>query len=250
MKKDKTDISISNNSNYYDVAVIGAIGIHKGSKILEQLITKNALEKIRFHLFGIFDSQYQNSTKNFINHGRYQREELHTKLNNQNIKLICLFSICPETFSYTLSESIAVGIPVLCFDIGALGERVKKDSLGWLLPYDATPKMVIDKINEIFSNPEEYEKIIKNINEYKLKTTTEMALEYNQIYNKVSPRNAKPNSNRIQTLMKNSNNYACNISYSNYAWVFDTLKWKIISKIKIPQPIKKIARKMRRNKRR
>lgn len=246
LNKEKSDISIDKNSKYYDVAIVGAIGIHKGSKILEQLITKTKLKKIRFHLFGIFDSPYQKNTKNFINHGRYKREELTKKLKDANIKLICLFSICPETFSYTLSESLSAGIPVLSFSIGALKERVKKDNLGWLIPYDSTSQMIVEKINEIFNNPDEYQKVVESINKYKLKTTSEMAQDYKKTYHKAPARNIEKNNTKIKILMRDSNTYICNVSYSNYAWVFDTLKWKIISKIKIPQPIKKIVRKVRK----
>lgn len=246
--KEKSDISLETESKYYDVAIVGAIGIHKGSKILEQLITKTKLQKIRFHLFGIFDSVYQKNTKHFINHGRYKREELKEKLKENNIKLVCLFSVCPETFSYTLSESVACGIPILAFSIGALEERIKKNRIGWLIPSNSTPEEIVLQINKIFNNPKEYQKVVSNINKYQLKTLEEMSKDYSKIYNKAPSKNKEINTDNIQSLLKENNNYICNVSYSNYAWILDTLKWKLISKVKIPKPIKKVIKKVRNRK--
>lgn len=40
----------------------------------------------------------------------------------------------PETYSYTLSESLISEIPVISFDLGAIAERVKKQmSAGFYL---------------------------------------------------------------------------------------------------------------------
>jgi len=117
-----------------------------------------------------------------------------------------------------------------------------------LIPYDSKAETIVEKINEIFTNPNEYKKVINSINKYKLRTTSEMVNDYNDIYKKVTYKNIEHNSDRIKLLMKNNNNYICNVSYSNYAWILDTLKWKLISKIKIPRSIKRVIRKVRNKK--
>ena len=43
-----------------------------------------------------------------------------------------MISTCPETYNYTLSEISLAKIPVLCFDIGAIANRVKKYKIGRL----------------------------------------------------------------------------------------------------------------------
>ena len=48
-------------------------------------------------------------------------------------------------------------------------------------------------------------------------------------------------------MIKDSQKYVPNVSYSNYEWVFSTLKWRIISKIKLPKGIKKIIGKAKNN---
>lgn len=240
--KDKSSLSIEKNSTF-DVAFIGAIGIHKGSRILQELRKSKKLKNIKIHLFGILDSPEQKDTKHFINHGKYKREELKNLLKDNNIKLICLFSTWPETYSYTMTESIASGIPVLSFDMGAINERIKKYKLGWTIKRTSTIDDIINKLLEISNNPKEYKKIINSINKYTIKSTKEMANEYVKIYNKNKTANNEISSN-AKEMIKNSNRNNPTVVYNNYAWVFDTLKWKIISKIKVPKPARKIVKKV------
>ena len=47
-------------------------------------------------------------------------------------------------------------IPVLTFDIGAVGDRVKKDELGWTIKFDNNSSKILEKIVEISNNIEEY----------------------------------------------------------------------------------------------
>lgn len=240
--KDKSELSIEGSTDF-NVAFIGAIGIHKGSKILEELRKSKKLKNIKIHLFGILDSVDQKSTNHFINHGKYKREELKELLKKNNIKLICLFSTWPETYSYTMTESIASGIPVLSFDIGAINERIKKYKLGWTIRRNSSTDDIIKKLLEISSNQKDYKKVINNINKYTIKTTKEMANEYVKIYNKNKKLNNKINDS-AKEMIKNSKLNNPIVVYNNYAWVFDTLKWKIISKIKIPGSAKKILKKV------
>ena len=53
-------------------------------------------------------------------------------------------------------------------------------------------------------------------------------------------KNAKIDDEYIRNKIKDSNIEYGNVSYANYAWVFDTLKWKIISKFKFPKFVKKM----------
>lgn len=240
--KDKSNITIQNDK-VYNIAFVGAIGIHKGSNILYNLVNYTNLKKIRIHLFGIFDRPNQKSTRKFRMHGKYNREDLKGKIVSNNIKLICLFSTWPETYSYTLTESIACGVPVLAFDIGAIAERVKKYNLGWCIPMDTSPNDIVSKINDIFHNPDEYMEKIESINKYKIKTTEEMSKEYDTLYSSQMLKVSKINLNYIEKMIKESRKNTSKNVYNNYSWVFDTLKWKIIDKIKLPKMFKKFIRK-------
>lgn len=241
IKKETSKLQIDINKNF-NVAFVGAIGIHKGSKILEEFIKRKDWKNIKLHLFGILDSPLQKNTKFYINHGRYKREELKEKLKKNNIQLICLLSTVPETYSYSLSESIACGIPVLAFNIGALGERVKKSQVGWLIDANSTCDQIIQKIREIASNPEQYTKIVDNINKTSLKTVNQMANDYHKIY-KSHVKETLVKTDIIKEYLRTSRYYhETSLLVDSSAWVFSTLKWKIISKLKIPKPVKKIGK--------
>ena len=244
IEKKKQELNIE-NAEKMEVGFLGAIGIIKGSNILNDLLTNKKYKNINFHLFGTYDRILNKKMKKKINdHGKYKREELPELLENNNIKLICLLSICPETYSYTLTESIANGIPVLVSDMGALKERVEKDNLGWTidLNVDDPAQVVIDKIKEIQANASEYQEKIKSIQKYKIKTVASMVKEYDKIYATIKENDLCLNNERIQSQIQKSDKYISYVNYADYAWVFDTFKWKLISKIKIPTKVKKVFR--------
>lgn len=230
--------------NTIDVAFLGAIGVIKGSNILNNIIKKK-YKNINFHLFGTYDKVLSKKEKKRINyHGQYKREELPELLKENNIKLVCLLSTCPETYSYTLTEAIANGIPVLASNLGALKERVEKDNLGWTIDLnsDNPEQDIINKIYEILNNKEEYNEKIESIKKYKIVSVASMAKKYDKVYSEILRKNAELDIESIRNRIQLSNKYVSYVSYADYAWVFDTLKWKLISKVKIPASIKKIFR--------
>ena len=226
----------------YNVAFIGAIGIHKGSRILENLMNYKKLRNIRIHLFGKVNSPNQKNTKYFKNHGKYSRDELKTILHENEIDLICLFSTWPETYSYTLTEAIACGIPVLAYDLGAIAERIKKYNLGWVIDSKSNYEEVCENLHSILNDKKAYGKVVDSINKYKIKSVKEMGRDYIKIYQKEVSVNLVNIEKMRQHLTKDAVCNPTNISYNNYAWVFDTLKWKIISKVKLPKFVKKIVK--------
>lgn len=234
------------NKKYFDVAFLGAIGYHKGSKILSELVKMLRFTNIKMHLFGITDIPIKNG-KHFKDHGKYKREDLSKLIEKNAIDLICLLSIWPETYSYTLTESIACGIPVVTFDFGAIAERVKKYNLGYVIPLTNDTKAIKLELIKICKNKEEYQNKLKSIQNYKIKTTKEMTKEYKIIYekNKIDLKSSI-NYEEIKNLIKESSIPFGNVTIQNYAWILNTLKWKIISKLKIPKSIKKLYRKLKR----
>lgn len=126
IKKKKENV----NKNTFDVAFVGAMAIHKGSNILKEIIKKNKDKNIRIHLFGRANEKELGKSKgNYINHGAYKRGELPQLLVDNNIDLVFISTIVPETYCYTLTECYMAEVPILAFDIGAVGDRVVKDNL-------------------------------------------------------------------------------------------------------------------------
>jgi glycosyltransferase involved in cell wall biosynthesis len=65
-------------------------------------------------------------------HGRYEPRELPGLLAHYRVRLVAFPSAGPETFSFTLSETWAAGLPVVVPPFGALAERVAGTGAGWL----------------------------------------------------------------------------------------------------------------------
>jgi len=246
---EKSNLTIENDK-VLNIAFVGAIGLHKGGKIFNDLIYKHKNKKIKIHLFGISDRDLPKNSKYFQNHGKYNRQELSKLFKENDIKLACLLSICPETFSYTLSECIACGVPVLGFNIGAINDRIQKYNLGWIIDKESNADEILQVILKIKNNPNEYKQKINSLNNYKLKSTNEMCNEYKKIYDSLleEVKEVDININSIFEKIKNSNDYdKMQINYVNYAWILNTLKWKIISKVKIPKFIKRLYQKVKKN---
>ena len=95
---------------------------------------------------------------------------------------MAIFSIWPETYCHTLSESWSCGLPVISIDIGAPGERIHRNGGGFLLSNN--PKEAYDEIISIFDDEERYVRVANEIKDITFKTTKEMADEYMDIYKK------------------------------------------------------------------
>ncbi len=167
----------------FNVAFVGAMAIHKGGNILKELIKTNNTTNIKIHLFGKSEiPELAKNTKNYTNHGPYKRGDLPQLLVDNKIDLVCIFATWPETYSYTLTECYMAHTPVLTFDIGAVGDRVKIDNLGWTIEFNSKPKTIIKKIEEISKNTEEYDSKKNNFDNYRFKTLEEMQKYYKELY--------------------------------------------------------------------
>ena len=114
---------------------IGFIGdvhtIPKGRKIVRELLCKLDKE-IPITFIGNSWFQLPSIRKNVCYLGRYKPSELQLLVEQSTISTVVFPSIWSETFSYAVSEHIMMGLEVLCFDIGAQAEKVKKYHHGYV----------------------------------------------------------------------------------------------------------------------
>lgn len=123
------------------VAVLGAIGPDKGARRIERLaaLARERGAAVRFVLIGYMDVEHgpwQADDAVFTVHGRYDPADLPDLLAHYRARLVLYPSAGPETFSYTLTEAWAAGLPVLVPPFGALAERVQPTAAGWLMTDD------------------------------------------------------------------------------------------------------------------
>lgn len=145
VREHKLDLDLENTfdeknvlNHELNIAFIGNINEAKGSKIiyeLKELILKEKLP-INIKVIGtttVHSKSYKSEDGILEVHGKYERKEIANLLKQYEISIVIIPSICPETFSYTTSEAIASGYPIITFNIGAPAERVKRYDAGWVL---------------------------------------------------------------------------------------------------------------------
>jgi len=167
---DKKPIKILCPANY--------LNIMKGANIIKQIKMEDKNNLLEFHFLGNCRDDIENWG---INHGVFERDEFHMKVNEIKPSFIGIFSIWPETFCHTLTESWSCGIPVLGSNIGVINDRILENNGGWIIDIN-NPKAAYELILSIAKSPKIYTDKLLDIRKISLKTTREMANEYLIIY--------------------------------------------------------------------
>lgn len=114
-----------NEKDPLHIGVIGNIRPEfKGRNVIKELI-KRFGDEVPITLIGSSFNDLKIRKKKVEYLGRYNQKELPDLVIKSHVNFIIFPSLCPETFSYVISEIIAMNLPVICFDIGAQGERVE-----------------------------------------------------------------------------------------------------------------------------
>jgi glycosyltransferase involved in cell wall biosynthesis len=138
------------------VAMIGALGPHKGYNLL-RACARDATERglaIEFHVVGYTcDDAALGAYANVMITGRYDEDELPRLLAEQRCHCAWFASVWPETYSYTLSSAIEVGLYPVAFDLGVIAERIR--ALGWgaTMPLTADPSAINDALLRLTPTP-------------------------------------------------------------------------------------------------
>lgn len=120
------------------VGVIGAIGPHKGSRVLFATAAA-ALEEalpLEFILYGYCDMEEMSSLPNLRIKGRYDDDKIDSILKDDPCDVMLYLSIWPETYCYSLTIAFRNSIFPVSFDIGAAARRITEMKFGALLPLD------------------------------------------------------------------------------------------------------------------
>jgi len=152
------------------IGIIGEIGFHKGVAIIKKLIERPEYKKLPVNIVVLgntllWPEDYATAGNKFKVHGIYDRQDLPGLLEKYHVSAILIPSICPETFSFTTSEALLLGYPVICFDIGASADRVRKYQCG-ILADSISEDALLKTIKTIIERPEIIGELSENSAKY------------------------------------------------------------------------------------
>jgi glycosyltransferase involved in cell wall biosynthesis len=136
------------------LGVLGNIGLQKGAVVLRDLSQR--LQGIgpgapRLVLIGKIDPSYALPASVPV-HGTYAVEDLPTLVARYGITHWLIPSVWPETFCYTVHETLATGLPVLAFSLGAQGIAVRHAPNGTEMPFDPAADLartILDSLHRL-----------------------------------------------------------------------------------------------------
>lgn len=134
-----------------NIGVIGAWFASKGSKQVMELaqLLHYVNPDARIHFYGNSNAQEEDLLKQLLSNiewkGRYKIKDLPKILSKDKISVIFFASVYPETYSFVTQECIDIGVPIVCFNIGASGDRVKAYEKGYIVE-DFSPVAVYKMI--------------------------------------------------------------------------------------------------------
>lgn len=129
------------------VALIGAIGGHKGYRVLLDCArdARSRRLPIEFVVIGYTeDDEGLLATGKVFVTGRYGEGEVSHLLERERPDLVLAPSVWPETWCYTLDYALQAGLPVVAFDLGAIAERLRGVRGSTLLPLALEPRRIND----------------------------------------------------------------------------------------------------------
>jgi len=124
------------------IVVLGAVAVFKGANLLEDCARAARRRRLplEYHLLGYAYRPLASWPATALReHGAYREEELARLLRELAPHLVWFPGSCPETYSYTLSACVALGLPVVAPAIGAYSERLAGREWSWLIAPDPTP---------------------------------------------------------------------------------------------------------------
>jgi glycosyltransferase involved in cell wall biosynthesis len=132
-------VKVPGRTEALNIAVLGVLSKHKGAEVVRNLL-RHLEEADDLHsttLFGEWMSQHSPPESLKLN-GRFKAKDLPKLMEKSSTQVVLFPSVCPETYSFTLSEIFAMGLPVVGYEVGAQGRRIAEYDRGVTVPMNDT----------------------------------------------------------------------------------------------------------------
>lgn len=118
------------------IGIIGGISVWKGYNILKELghYIQDKNLPVELVIVGSTENDDDLMAAGIQVTGMYKDEEVLNLVKKSNFDFAFIPSIAPETWCYALGWVWRAGLEAVCFDIGAVAERVRSRGRGFVLP--------------------------------------------------------------------------------------------------------------------
>lgn len=137
------------------VAVVGAVGPHKGLNFLRD-VALSLPPAVRVVIIGYADGQLTRGW--FVDdriwvHGAFEPSELTDIVRRYGCQIAFFPNRKPESYCYALSDAWCAGLPALGPDVGAIGERIQITRAGWTYDVNHGAPDVATTLLDCLSDP-------------------------------------------------------------------------------------------------
>ena len=136
-----------NASGQFQIAVVGALGPHKGLNFLHDVVAALP-QDVRVAIIGYADGQiapgWLQKDRVWV-HGAFEPCDLAGLIRSYQARVALFPNRQPESYSYALSDVWCAAVPALGPASGAIGERIAQTGAGWIYEADSSAEVVAAK---------------------------------------------------------------------------------------------------------
>ena len=107
------------------IGVVGEISPQKGAHVVREMVERIERQQLAVRVVVLGTLNVAQKSDRLKVTGAYRREDLVALVEENGVNMFFFPSIWPETFSYVVAEMIALGLPIVAFDLGAPAERLR-----------------------------------------------------------------------------------------------------------------------------
>jgi GT2 family glycosyltransferase/glycosyltransferase involved in cell wall biosynthesis len=163
------------------IMVVANLDVHKGADYIRALRTADPGQRLEFHLLGAVPDAYADLGRR---HGSFPAGTLAERAAEIAPAFAGCLSITPETYSHSLTEAWALGIPVIGTELGALRERILAHGGGVLVP-PGDPAEAVRRICAAADDPVAYARLRERATLHGCASVDDMTDAYATLYRRV-----------------------------------------------------------------
>ena len=186
--RNNIEIGINHEKHFQNklkILILGNLQLHKGLELLQQTYSEIVkFADITLLGCGGYGHLFQGLEGIYIESESYIRSDLPQVIEKISPDIGLLLSVVPETFSYTLSELIDLGIPTLATQLGSFEDRILDGVNGFLV--EPSKEKLIKKIRYLSDNRDLILQAAERLQKQTSRSLKEMVLDYSTVISRIS----------------------------------------------------------------